>query len=112
QALRSLTSTPAEMLNISDKLGKLKAGMLANFIITSGNLFDEKNIIYENWIQGEPYKINDYNTIDVRGNYDLTYNNKTALQLKVEGELDKLKGTIQIDTSKIVANIVVSGNSV
>jgi len=39
QALKSMTTTPAELLNLSDKLGKLKAGMIANFIITSGNFF-------------------------------------------------------------------------
>lgn len=112
QALRSLTSTPAELLNIADKLGKLKSGMIANFIITSGNLFDEKTIIYENWIQGNPYKINDYNTIDVRGNYDFAYGNKRLYQLKIEGEPDKLKGYILIDTVKTNVNIIVFGNSV
>jgi imidazolonepropionase-like amidohydrolase len=113
QALRSLTITPAELLNISDKLGKIQAGMIANFIITSGNLFDEKTIIYENWIQGNPYKINDYNVIDLRGNYDFSYGpNRTIHQLKIEGELEKLKATILIDTAKTTSNVVVSGNSV
>ena len=100
------------MLNVTDKLGKLKTGMIANFIITSGNLFDEKTIVYENWIQGNAYKINDHNTIDVRGNYALTYNSKNNCQLKIEGEIDKLKATVLADTAKMTANIVVSGNSV
>lgn len=113
QALKSLTSTPAEMLNIADKVGSLKAGMLANFIITSGNLFDEKTIIYENWIQGTNYKINDYNTIDIRGTYDFTYGTSRILyQLKVEGELDKLKATIFADTAKTPATITYAGNNV
>ncbi len=112
QALKSLTSTPAELLNISDKLGKLKSGMIANFIITSGNLFDEKTIIYENWIQGNAYKINDYSTIDLRGNYDFAYGNKRLYLLKIEGEVDKLKGNIFIDTIKTTVNIAVSGNTV
>ncbi len=112
QALKSLTTTPAEMLNLSDKLGKLKNGMLANFIITSGNLFDEKNIIYENWIQGNQYKINDYNTIDARGNYLFTYADKGVCQLKIEGELGQLKGVVVIDTIKTPASVLVIGNSV
>lgn len=113
QALNSLTIIPAEMLNISDKLGKIKEGMIANFIITSGNLFDEKTILYENWIQGTAYKINDYNTIDVRGNYDFSYGPERVLrQLKIEGDLDKLKATVLTDTAKAVANIVVSGFSI
>ncbi|HZX59552.1 MAG TPA: amidohydrolase family protein, partial [Mucilaginibacter sp.] len=35
QALMSLTEIPAELLNISDKVGTLSKGKLANFIITS-----------------------------------------------------------------------------
>lgn len=112
QALKSLTVTPAEFLNVADKIGKLKSGMIANFIITSGNLFDEKTIIYENWIQGNPYKINDYNNIDIRGNYDFTYYKKDIYKLKIEGEPDKLKGTLFADTAKIPVTISVSGSSV
>ncbi len=112
QALKSLTTIPAEMLNVADKLGSIKSGMIANFIITSGNLFDEKTIIYENWVEGIPYKINDYNLIDLRGTYDFTYGSKTNLQLKIEGEIEKLKGTAVIDTVKTNVNITVSGNSV
>ncbi|MCW3083424.1 MAG: amidohydrolase [Bacteroidetes bacterium] len=112
QALKSLTVTPAEMLNVSDKLGKLKAGMIANFIITSGDLFDEKTLIYENWIQGNPYKILDYNAIDVRGNYDLSYGGNHTVKLKVEGEPDKLKATVMADTAKMVASITVTGDAI
>jgi imidazolonepropionase-like amidohydrolase len=109
QALRSLTTTPAEILAVSDKVGSLKSGMLANFIITSGNLFDEKTIIYENWVEGSQYKINDYNTIDIRGNYELTYGKNTQ-KLKIDGDLDKPKGAL--DTAKSGVNITVFNNSI
>lgn len=113
QALMSLTVTPAELLGVSDKVGKIKAGMIADFIITSGDLFDEKTMIYENWIEGNPYKINDYNAIDPRANYDFTYGpERITYKLKIEGELEKLKSTIILDTAKTAANITVSGNSI
>lgn len=112
QALKSLTITPAEMIGMGDKLGQIKAGMVANILITSGNLFDEKTIIYENWIQGNPYKLNDQNMIDLRGNYELIYGKKEALQLKIEGEPDKLKGTIIQDTAKIATTVSLMGNVV
>lgn len=111
QALKSLTSTPAEMLNLSDQLGKLKPGYLANFIITSGNLFDEKTVIYENWIQGKSYKIKDYNFVDLRGTYDLTYG-EAHEQLVIEGEADRPKGKIVHDTAKSTVNITISGSSI
>lgn len=112
QALKALTTIPAQMLNVSDKLGALKAGMIANFLITSGDLFDEKTILYENWVQGNPYKIVDYNAIDVRGNYDLSYGTGHTAKLKIEGDPDKLKATVLQDTAKIPAIIAVAGNAV
>ena len=112
QALKSLTVTPAEMLNVSDKVGRLKNGFLANFIITSGNLFDETTIIFENWIQGISYKLNEYNSLDIRGDYDLIIDNKDIYKLKIEGEIEKLKGSILIDTINTPINIAIAGNSV
>ncbi|MDZ7645911.1 MAG: hypothetical protein U5K54_01330 [Cytophagales bacterium] len=52
-----MTSVPAQLLKVDDQVGSLKKGMLANFIVTSGKLFDEKTIIHQNWVQGEPYAI-------------------------------------------------------
>jgi len=98
QALKSLTYTPAKLLRVSDKTGSLRKGMIANFIITSGNLFDEKNVIYENWIQGKQYKINDIDAIDIRGNYDLSYASETY-EFSVKGELTKPKGSIEVISS-------------
>src|SRR5947208_13307537 len=43
-ALKALTTTPAELLKASSEVGSLKKGMLANFIITSKNVFDKDNV--------------------------------------------------------------------
>jgi len=110
QALKSLTYTPAKMLKVSDKVGSLKSGMLANFLITSGNLFDEKNIIHENWIQGKQYVINDYNIRDIRGNYELKIIEQQH-NLEIGGELGNWESNIVIDdTTKIKVNISVKDN--
>ncbi|MCC7302610.1 MAG: amidohydrolase family protein [Bacteroidia bacterium] len=107
-ALKALTVNAAEMLGISDLVGTLRPGMLANFIITSGNLFDEKNIIYENWVKGVPYTIQDPHFTDLRGNYELSVNNK-VLKLKISGEPDKPKGSIiQSDSVKIPVTFLVN----
>src|SRR5476651_7110 len=50
QALNALTTVPAEMLGVSDKVGTLTTGKIANFLITSGDLFKKDNVIYENWV--------------------------------------------------------------
>ncbi|MCF3111717.1 amidohydrolase family protein [Niabella sp. CC-SYL272] len=71
-ALEALTITPAAFLKIGDKVGRLEPGLLANFLITNGNLFAEKTTLLENWIQGEPYDINAKSSTELRGLYALT----------------------------------------
>lgn len=128
QALRSLTAVPAEMLGVQDRVGALKKGMIANFIITSGNIFDEKTFIYENWVQGDPYILRDRNVTDIRSNYQLSIasvnkqseeENKPSLymrffKLKVSGEADKPKADVENteDSSKVSAEISLSGKQV
>ncbi|KLT68755.1 amidohydrolase family protein [Flavobacterium sp. ABG] len=77
KALESLTTIPAAILGKSNEIGSLKTGTYANFVITSGEIFDEKTILYENWVQGTKYIVNDINAKDIRGNYDLTIGNDT-----------------------------------
>lgn len=111
-ALKAITVTPAEMIGMQEKIGSLKKGMIASFIITSGNLFDEKNIIYENWVQGEQYVLKDINVTDIRGNYKLSTGSNTY-NLKISGEPEKPKADISVsDTLKAEANLSVSGKLV
>ncbi|MCO6501003.1 MAG: amidohydrolase family protein [Vicingus serpentipes] len=119
EALKALTYSPAQFINQYDKIGSLEKGKLANFIITSYDLFHEKNIIHENWIQGKQYIINDYNVIDVRGKYSLNVKGK-VYDLLVKGTATEPKGNIQIisnkegksDTINIKVMIKVEGNNI
>ena len=81
-ALKSITLYPAEFLNISDKVGSLDAGKLANFIITSKTLFNDKCEINENWIQGKRYEIKAFDPKDIRGEYTLGIQQQYKLQIK------------------------------
>ncbi len=125
-ALKALTVTPAEMIGMQNQVGTLQKGMIADFMITSGNLFDEKNVIYENWIQGEQYVVKDMNLIDLRGNYQLSISGQNessevktpslfmrSYNLKISGEAEKPKSDISIgDTAKVTAEFSLSGNLV
>ena len=75
-ALKSLTETPAKLLGLQNKIGSLNNGLEANFIISSGNLFDEETVINENWIQGKRYSTKD-DAPDYSGKYNLTIGGKT-----------------------------------
>src|ERR1035437_3200703 len=109
QALKSLTYTPAEMLGMQEEIGSLKKGMVANFIITSGNIFDEKNSIYENWVQGKQYVLKDMNAVDLRGKYNLGIGNKNY-SMKISGEVEKPQVEISVtDSVKADASLSVAG---
>ena len=85
--LNALTSKPAEYLNMQDKIGTLKQGAYANFLITSGDILDDKATIYQNWIMGVKHVLNDMNVLDISGDYKLSLNNKTYdLSLKQKGK--------------------------
>jgi imidazolonepropionase-like amidohydrolase len=102
QALQSLTSIPAQLLKVDNMVGSLKKGMIANFIITSDNLFSKNNIIYENWIQGKRYVINEAPSSDIRGIYDFTVGNQTGMKLNITGKVDKPDYQVVVnDSTKI-----------
>ena len=54
-ALMSLTKIPAKILKMNQKIGELKKGFYANFLVTSGPIFKEESVIYENWVIGKQY---------------------------------------------------------
>lgn len=104
KALEALTTTPASLLNKSDQIGSLKTGRYANFLITSGAIFEKKTVLYENWIQGKKHIVKNMDIKDIRGNYDLTVGQKKYI-LKISGELEKLKSEIKLDTIKVSSKI-------
>ena len=71
KAFDALTKTPATLLGIYDKTGSIETGKIANFIITSGPVFNEKTNILQNWIQGEKYGVKEDLWSDVKGVYNL-----------------------------------------
>ncbi|MBC7687436.1 MAG: amidohydrolase family protein, partial [Aquabacterium sp.] len=100
RALEALTKTPATLLGMYDKVGSLDAGKIANFLITSGPLFGEKTVVYQNWVQGNKYVVKDDGWKDARGNYNLVTDGQTYL-LEVKGDIAKPTGNIIAkDTTK------------
>lgn len=75
KAFEALTKTPATLLGIYDKVGSLDAGKLANFLITTGPVFNEKTIIIENWVQGKKYSVKEDAWKDIKGQYNLVIRN-------------------------------------
>ncbi len=57
QALRAMTTTPAQLFGIADRVGALEAGRIANLTITKGDLFAPGTTVQQLFIDGQPITI-------------------------------------------------------
>tara|TARA_R110001583_G_scaffold84281_5_gene221861 strand:- start:12394 stop:15348 length:2955 start_codon:yes stop_codon:yes gene_type:complete len=108
-ALEALTTIPAAILRKSNEIGTLKKGSYANFLITSGELFNPKTTIYENWVQGSKNIVNGMNIKNINGDYTLSYSDKNYL-LSITGKDRKLTSSIKKDSTKIKSKISYTDN--
>lgn len=109
KALEALTTVPAQLLGKSDMLGTLETGKWANFLITSGDVFDKETTLYENWVQGNKHVINTKDQKDVRGEYTLSAGGKTY-DLTIDGEVSKPKSTVKIGEVEYPSKLEYSEN--
>ena len=78
-ALRALTLSPAEIFGVSDRLGSIEKGKIANLVIADGDLFNEKTKIKTVFVDGrrfevrEPEKPKDPPKGDMTGKWTLSY---------------------------------------
>jgi hypothetical protein len=78
-AIRAFTLTPAEIFGVSDRLGSIETGKIANLIVTDGDIFDEKTKIKYVFVDGrkftirEPEKPKDPPKGDLTGKWKLSY---------------------------------------
>jgi imidazolonepropionase-like amidohydrolase len=100
EALKALTYTPASMIGASDLVGAVKKNMIANLLITSGNIFTDDCVIYENWVQGVPYRIIDLRIKDLRGAYSLKVDT-ADYKLILSGTFDKPAIKLMHDSTEI-----------
>jgi imidazolonepropionase-like amidohydrolase len=112
EALKALTTTPAKLFNISDLVGGLKAGLLANFLISEGNIFGKENIVFENWVKGKRYILSDMNIADIRGNYKVQFGDE-SMKLNITGKITQPEYLLIVsDTVKITPKVSRSENFV
>ena len=102
QALRALTEIPAEMLGLSDQLGTLEKGKLANFIVTSDSLFKEGTVIHENWVQGKKFVATASQGRSIAGEYATQFPGVGSAKLFIDEDQGKLAAHLVIgsDTAK------------
>jgi len=78
-ALRALTLSSAEIFGVSDRLGSIEKGKIANLIVADGDIFSEKTKIKYVFVDGrkytihEPEKPKDPPKGDLTGKWKLTF---------------------------------------
>ena len=100
EALKALTATPAAMAGVSDLVGAVKKNMIANLLITSGNIFSDDCVIYENLVQGIPYRFVDLRIKDLRGTYQLKADT-SDFKMVLSGTFDKPALKLTRDTVQV-----------
>ena len=108
-ALAALTTVPAKLIGHENKLGALKEGAWANFLITSGDYFNKETTIYENWVQGNRLVLEDIDLVNLNGTYDLKVGGNTY-EMKVSGEPGKPKTEVKFNNNKIGSKISYKNN--
>lgn len=109
QALAALTTIPAQIIGRSNTLGSLKTGAYANFLITSGDLFEKETKIHQNWVTGTKNEISSMDEKDLRGDYTFNLGN-TNYNLSITGELQKLKTKVKSDSLTLGSKISFKDN--
>jgi len=111
-ALAALTTIPAKHMGLGDRIGKIKAGYLANLTIVDGNYFKKKSELLSVWIGGEEISIKPKYNVNPEGKWNLNIGEKIyQLELKKTGKT--YSGTIIQDTTKFkLSKLKVSGRFV
>ena len=55
EALRAVTTTPAELLGLDGVIGTVERGKLANLLVTDGDLFDDDTDIIHVFVEGQRF---------------------------------------------------------
>lgn len=117
RALAALTTSPAEMLGIDDRAGRLAAGYMANFLVVEEDLFVESPALREVWIDGKQHVLRELEPPEVEpaGSWDLSLvvtgmGNIDAV-LELQGKAPTLSGTLDVMGSSVpLAEARVSGS--
>lgn len=83
EALRAFTQRPAAWLGESQRLGSLRAGALAHFFLTSGDIFQRDETLFYTVVRGRIYSVSTPPPLRLRGIYKLEIP-ELALQAEVQ----------------------------
>lgn len=122
EALKALTLYPAQFLGIQPLLGSLEPGKIANIILTSGEIFEEKTQVEKVFVDGILFKVEKPPAeekpaaLDVSGLWKATVSGpmgEIEMTVEIVQEKSRFTGTITSDLGKWeIQDGALSGNEV
>jgi hypothetical protein len=120
EALKAMTIIPARFLGVADFLGTLEPGKIANVILASGEIFDEKTKIQRVFVDGlsfevkEPPKKAQPTTLNLAGKWRATISGpmgEMEVTLEIQQEGNSISGTISSEMGQWdISDGILSGN--
>lgn len=92
-ALKALTETPAELMSLEDRIGSLRGGYQADFIVTDGPLFAKDSRILATWIKGRKYQVAAPAQLDT-GAYQLSVDGGEGIAFEVKRKGEKFEASV------------------
>ncbi|MFQ5499517.1 MAG: amidohydrolase family protein [Candidatus Zixiibacteriota bacterium] len=71
-ALAALTTVPARLCGVSQLVGSVERGKLANFVLTDGDIFDDSTAVFSVFVGGVEHEFIDRSALAFKGRYDLS----------------------------------------
>ncbi|NNF07965.1 MAG: amidohydrolase family protein [Candidatus Eisenbacteria bacterium] len=116
-ALASCTTVPAKMLGLSEQMGRVETGMVANLVVTDGAIFDPDTKVRAVWVDGNRFEVQKIEKPegDPRGTWDyvaLAGGAEYPGTVILGGELGALTATVVAMDEEIPAEATQSGSTV
>ncbi len=120
EALKAMTIIPAKFLGVSSFLGSLEPGKIANIVLTSGEIFDEKTMVKRVFVDGisfeikKPPKGEKPTKVNIAGKWSATVSSpmgelETILEIEQDG--NEISGSISSNMGKWeIRDGILSGN--
>lgn len=110
-ALAMLTTHPAALLGLDDRVGRLAAGMSANLVVVEdGELFDKDRTLRSIWVDGRRYELKADPAFDLEGTWDASLDAGVvpfAVTLKISS---KNKITLEREAPEVEENADEAGD--
>ncbi len=121
EAVKAMTLYPAQIFGVSEQVGSIEAGKIANLVVTTGPLFEEKTKVRYVFVDGhktvvKAKKAAKKATVDVTGTWEMAVTTQmgemtSTLTLKQEGE--EVTGTFKSDMGEgEIEDGTISGNAI